>query len=102
SAGTLSVLCPWSGGASGRAALYRAQRRARDDRVHASYPSAIPPLDGAPGNRARAAARRTVGVRLEAAGAATINSGIFGVAIIANAIVGAELHLRAVTFHLSD
>src|SRR5262249_3465536 len=76
----------------GRAALCRAQRRAGDDRVHASYPSAVPPLDRALGNRARAAARRTVGVRLEAAGAAAINSGIFGVAIMASVRFGPELH----------
>src|SRR5262249_24868094 len=63
-------------------------------------PSAIPPLDCALGNRARAAARRTVGVRLEAAGAAAINSGIFGVAIMASVCFGPELHHSGVTFRL--
>src|SRR5262249_56710812 len=98
--GRVSALCPGPGGEGERASLYRANRRARDDRVHAPSPPAIPPLDGALGNRARAAARRTVGVRLEAAGAATINSGIFGVAIMANARFGAELHQSGVTFRL--
>src|SRR5499433_3857002 len=100
SGGTFPVLCPRSGGGCRRTAFCRAQCRAGDNRVHASYPPAIQPLDYALGNRARAAARRTGGVRLEAAGAAAINSGIFGLAMTASARFGPELHQSGVTFRL--
>src|SRR5262249_7223324 len=84
SRGAFPVLGLRSVGASMRAAFCRAQCRAGDNRVHASYPPAIQPLDYALGNSAGTAARRGAGVRLEVAGATTVNSGIFGVAMTAS------------------
>src|SRR5215472_18127790 len=100
SGGTFPVLCPRSGGGGRRATFCRAQCRAGDNRVHASYPPAIQPLDYALGNSAGTAARRGVGRRLEVAGAATVDSDIFGVAMTASMRFGAELHRGGVTFRL--
>src|SRR4029450_13227627 len=97
SGGTFPVLCPRSGGGSSRTAFCRAQCRAGDNRVHASYPPAIQPLDYALGNSAGTAARRGVGRRLEVAGTATVDSGIFGVAMTASMRFGAELALAGAT-----
>src|SRR5215510_4806766 len=100
SGGAFPVLCPRSCGASRHAAFCRAQCRAGDDRVHAAYPPAIQPLDYALGNSAGTASRRGVGRRLEVAGAATVNSGIFGVAMTTSVRFGAELHRGGATFRL--
>src|SRR5215813_8944636 len=100
SGGTFRVLCPRSGGGCRRTAFCRAQCRAGDNRVHASYPPAIQPLDYALGNSAGTAARRGVGRRLEVAGAATVDSDIFGVAMTASMRFGADLHRDGVTFRL--
>src|SRR5262249_24509558 len=102
SGGTFPVLCPRSGGGSRRAAFCRAQCRPGDHPPHPSppHPPAIQPWDYALGTRAGPAARRGVGRRPEVAGAAPVDSGIFGVAMTASMRFGAELHRGGVTFRL--
>src|SRR5260370_40924281 len=94
------LLYPRSAGGSRRAALRGAQRRAGDDRVHASDAFPIQPLDCLFGHGAGAAARGAVARRRQGAGAASANSGLLGLPMTSSAWFGAALDRSGVTFRL--
>src|SRR5260370_6305588 len=89
-----------SAGGSRRATLRGAQRRAGDDRVHASDAFPIQPLDCLLLHGAGPAARGAVTRRRQVAGAASANSGLLGLPMTSSAWFGAALDRSGVTFRL--
>jgi pullulanase/glycogen debranching enzyme len=98
--GTLPVLPARVAGARRAAALYRAQRRPRDDRVHAAHAPRLWALDDAARVHSGAADRGGPRGRRQAASPAALGAGLRGNDMTAGARFGAELHQDGVTFRL--